>query len=68
MRQLQRKAEQIARAEERHAVSNLVADLKVRLGSATIEESGETVTVSGPGILRRWLNDPLFRFIGGGRR
>lgn len=68
MRQVQRRAEQLARAEQRRAVAWIADALDGQLRGIAVEASGDDVVLRGKGLIRRWLVDPGLRFVAGAGR
>lgn len=63
MRRLQTRVEDLARAQQRRAIARIAERLSERLRGADIQTSGDTVTVGGKHLVRRWLLDPSLRFV-----
>ena len=63
MRELQRRADALARAQQRLAIGRLADELTAKLKTAVVEATDSQVVVRGRGLLRRWLADPALRFL-----
>lgn len=68
MKQVQKRAEQLARAEQRRAIARIAAALHDQARGIAVEASGHGVVLRGRGLIRRWLVDPGLRFVAGARR
>ena len=55
------RAAKIGRATQARRLQQIAAELGA--GDVKAEGDGESVVVRGRGLARRWLSDPLFRFI-----
>jgi hypothetical protein len=61
MERLIARAEQIGRAAQARRLQQIAAELG---GSGVKAQSdGDSVVFRGPGLARRWLSDPLLRFV-----
>ena len=57
-----------ARAAVERRMVAIEADWHAALPGAAVVRSGDEVSVTGVGLLRRWLGDARLRFAGGGAR
>lgn len=64
---LMRRAAELAERERTVVLERLADELRTRFGSGTIAVTATGVQVSGRGLMRRWLTDPVARFTGVGR-
>lgn len=55
------RAEQIGRAAQAQRLQEIAAELGA--SGAKAESDGESVVFRGRGLARRWLSDPLMRFV-----
>lgn len=63
MRELQRRADQLAQAQRRRAIRRIADDLSGKVRGAVVEAAPNEVVLRGKGLLARWLVDPGLRFI-----
>lgn len=63
MRELQKRAEALGRAEQRRAVARIVAGLSGKLRGVAVEAHSNKAVLRGKKLLGRWLVDPSLRFI-----
>ena len=59
---LQAHAEHAAAVEARRAIDALAAQAREHQG-VEVETGSARLTLSGRGLMRRWLNDPALRFL-----
>lgn len=64
MEALMSRAARHAAAQRARAVHRVAEELSQRFVSADVDQSVGAVAANGPGLLRRWLNDPAARFLG----
>lgn len=65
MSELLKRGEAFAREGQRRKVGSIAAELRALFGAAAVEVEEARVTVSGRGLMRRWLIEPSLRFLGG---
>lgn len=63
MRQLQKRAAELARIHQQRSIARIADQLRGKIPGVTVEESNEGVSLRGRGLLGRWLVDPGLRFI-----
>jgi len=61
MERLIARAEQIGRAAQSQRLQQIAAELGA--SGVKAERDGESVAFRAPGLARRWLSDPLLRFL-----
>lgn len=66
MRNLQQRAERIARARQSREVAMIAGVMAAELTRARVEAEAERVIITGRGLVRRWLVDPALRFVARG--
>ena len=64
---LQARAEHVAAVEARRAIDALAVQAREYQG-VEIEAGSTRLTLSGRGLMRRWLNDPALRFLARSKR
>lgn len=62
MRALQEQAERLGRRAQSQRIEEIAADFREQLPADRVVTNGDTVEVSGDGLLRRWLEDASLRF------
>jgi hypothetical protein len=65
MERLEERGRAIGARASADAAERLAEAARGALPGLSVTVSGETVTMEGRGIGRRWLADPAFRWIGG---
>ncbi|HVM38279.1 MAG TPA: hypothetical protein VM265_07830 [Sphingomicrobium sp.] len=63
MRNLLRRAEEIAKAEQRRKVAAIRAEVAERIGGVACEVREGSIVLTGKRLLRRWLVDSALRFV-----
>ncbi|MFL6730144.1 MAG: hypothetical protein ACJ8E3_00650 [Sphingomicrobium sp.] len=61
-----RRADGLALAEQRRQAQRVAARITEMLGSGAVEIVDAKVVVRGPGLLKRWLSEPGLRFLSSG--
>lgn len=62
MRAVEARGAMAARAAERRMVDAIEARLRDELNGVAVTSDGASVTLTGKGLLARWLVDPALRF------
>lgn len=68
MERLMKRVEVLARARLARAIASVADRVRAAAPSAAVSAGMDGVTVSGRGLLRRWLQSPELRFLGGAQR
>jgi hypothetical protein len=64
MTQLEKRAEQIARARQELTLRLIAARLREDLRQARVEILQSEIHISGAGLFKRWLTETGLRFVG----
>jgi hypothetical protein len=67
VRALLERAEHMARAAQQRRVARLAEEWREHLPGATVTEETGGVAIAARGLSRRWLGDPVLRFLGRSR-
>ena len=67
MRGVLERAQRIAQAAQHRSIARLAAEWRERVPQARITADHDSVSIAARGIGRRWLGDPLLRFVGRSR-
>nr|WP_315382664.1 hypothetical protein [uncultured Sphingomonas sp.] len=65
LEQLKARAETTGRAAATDAAGRLAERVREAVPGVSVAVEGSAVTLSGRGLLRRWLADPALRWLGG---
>ena len=57
----------MARADVERRMAAVEADFRAAVPGTRVERQGDSVSVTGADLLRRWLDDARLRFAGRGR-
>jgi hypothetical protein len=60
------RGEAIGRDAQQRKIADVAQQLRDMFGAGAVQVDDEAVTVSGRGIVKRWLIDPSLRFLAGG--
>ena len=61
------RAQRVADAAQERSIARLAAEWRERAPYARVEVGGDSISISARAIGRRWLGDPLLRFVGHSR-
>ena len=67
MKGLLERAQRIAQAAQQRSIARLAAEWRERVPHARITVGHDSIGIAARGIGRRWLGDPLLRFVGRSR-
>lgn len=64
MKQLEKRAEELARTRQRIAIDRIEARLREQLNGVHIEVEQFEIRIRGAGLVKRWLTETGLRFVG----
>ena len=67
MRGLLERAQRVAQAAQQRSVARLAAEWRERLPNASVMVGRDSISIAARRLGRRWLGDPLLRFVGRSR-
>jgi hypothetical protein len=65
MKQLEKRGEEFARAQQKIAVDRIEARLREQLNAVQIEVAQFEIRIRGVGLVKRWLTETGLRFVAG---